>query len=177
MNTSATAHLTGDQLSDMLIDSASSPECQAHLAHCEQCRRELGIFSASVGDFSSVALGWSEARPAISLRAQAASDRRRAELPPLAWALAAVALLVAGVPIWNHGHDVSPKAGQSAASAAADSPAEIAQDNDLMKSVNLELADNDLSPLSEYRLSRQAAARTRARTESRPESPTEARSQ
>ncbi len=172
MTSPASPHLTEDQLTDCMIEDHPDPGCQTHLAHCEECRLRLKLereaFQTSIAGFNSASLAWSESRPSLSLRAKAASQAANSVYTPMRWALATVALALVALPIWNHDRRATPAGSQPAVSSPDDSASQIAQDNQLMQSVNLALARNEPSPFNEYRLtvdqpSRAAAADSRAR--------------
>src|ERR1700709_1243853 len=90
-------HLTDDQFAECAI-VAPSPESEAHLRECPQCREELTRFSASMDDFSRAACAWSETQPVVSLRAETRSYAGRGWLMPATWAVAAALVLAAALP-------------------------------------------------------------------------------
>lgn len=156
-------HLTDEQFAACVAECASvapSPESEAHLRECSTCREELARFSASMEDFSRAAFGWSETLPAVSLRAEARPQAGQSWLAPATWAVAAAVLLAAGVPMVIH-HDREPAApaGVAVVDGPDDSDAQIAEDNQLMRSVNMAIGANDSSPMQEYGL--QAGRRPR----------------
>jgi predicted anti-sigma-YlaC factor YlaD len=155
-------HLTDDQFTECLIDNAPSGAAEAHLAACPQCRAELSRFLVSVDDFSSAALAWSYAQPAVSPRAIAAAARP-AFLTPARWAIAAALLIVLGVPLVRHHND---DAVSTAAATAEDTEAQIAQDNRLLQSVNVAIAVDDSAPLRQYQLTRITRSRIAPRSPS-----------
>jgi len=176
MKTRNENHLTNEQFTELLIGGAPGPECgpecELHLAQCELCRNELTKFSESVALFTHTSLAWSDAQPGRSLRTRAARRTSRLLYAPMGWALAAALLvLIAVPPAWKYEHrsvgDHASAAGRVPAleSAQQDSAAQIAQDNQLLESVNVALNTNDASPLPEYRLS--DSPRLGARTDSR----------
>jgi hypothetical protein len=163
MSSIRTGHLTDEQFAECVADCAivaPSPESEAHLRECPQCREELARFSASMEDFSSAAFGWSETQPTVSLRAVTRSLVGRAWLAPAIWAVAAAVLLAAGVPMVIH-HDRQPAAPADVAvvDGPDDSDAQIAEDNQLMRSVNMAIGVNDSSAMRGYGL--QTTRRTR----------------
>ena len=163
MNEHKTQHLSNEQFAECLTAEYPQPAVQSHLAGCDACREELGVFMASVDDFSHAALGWSRAKqetPRLALKAA-----RRSLFQPVQWALACVLALAVGVPVALHiDHD---RAITSAGNAASDdSDAQIAQDNRLMQSVDGALDQNDPSPYQEYHLDEpQGSVRIRSRAE------------
>lgn len=167
MTAEASAHLSEEALNDVLI-GLSSPESDAHIAVCAVCRGQLEEFRSEMRMFNQASLASSEARPTMIPRASAKATGRRAMFVPAGWVLAAAVLLIIGVPAWwNYDHRFSPNRGPAPASATEDSEAQIAQDNDLLRSVNIALNTNEVSPISEYHLSERPHPRLKARPESR----------
>jgi hypothetical protein len=122
----------------------------------------LEKFSASVGLFSTIALAWSETRPAASPQAASRWQNMRWAYAPVGWALAVAVVMMIGVPAWrDHTMTVQKPAVNS---PVEDSPADIAEDNALMQSVNVALNSNEDSPLPEYRLA--GSARLDSRSDS-----------
>jgi hypothetical protein len=145
-------HLTDEQFAECAI-VALSPESEAHLRECSQCREELTRFSASMDDFSRAAFGWSETQPVVSLRAVTQRQAGRGWLVPATWAMAAAFVLAVGLPRVIH-HDRQPAAPANAAvvDGSDDSEAQIAEDNRLMRSVDMAIGVNDSSELRGYGL-------------------------
>ena len=170
-------HLTEDQFAEFLMDGNIDPQLQEHIAMCEACREELNIFSSAVGDFGSASLRWMEARPVSSLRQAARDNAQRNSYIQRGWALAAAAAVLVAVPVWMYGHrdlpvnDNSVAAIQPAANQtqAENSEAQIAQDNELLKSVDVALSETAPSPFREFGISPEGAHRGRVRSESRNE--------
>ena len=145
-------HLTNDQFAEMLMTGITDDASEKHLAGCEICREELAAFSDSVGLFSMTSLAWSETKPGESLRATSRKQAKSAAYAPLRWALAAAVLAGIAVPVWNYDHRLPAMQVADSGSTPDDSPAEIAQDNQLLQSVNVALNTDEGSPLPEYRL-------------------------
>jgi len=145
-------HLTDDQFAECAI-VAPSPESEAHLRECFQCRAELARFTSSMDDFSRAAFGWSEAQPSVSLRAVANPAPSRTWFIPATWAVTAAVVAAIGIPMMKH-HERQPAAPSETtlADVQDDSDAQIAEDNRLMRSVNMAIGVNDPSPLREYGL-------------------------
>ncbi len=157
-------HLTEEHFTDCVLNGCVPSDCREHLARCQQCRQELETFESSVRSFNSASLVWSKARPASSLRATAGLSRRGSLFVPAGWALGAALLLVAGLPTLRHPHvpaAVHTQAHGTAPLADTDAEvdAEIAQDNHLLRSVQLALAPVEPSPLDEYNLNDAGSSR------------------
>lgn len=165
MSSMSSGHLTDEQFAECIADCANvtpSPESAAHLHECAQCREELARFTVSMDDFSRAAFGWSEAQPAVSLRAVARPRTGHAWFAPAAWSMVTALLLAAGVPMMMH-RDRQPVSTVDAVQETQDdSAAQIAEDNRLMRSVNMAIGVNDPSPLQGYGL--QTAPRARLKT-------------
>ena len=102
-----------------------------------------------------------------SLRPSARPMAHRAVFAPVGWALAtAVLLMTIGVPVWRHDHRSTLSNG-TAPAAVEDSPAQIAQGNDLLRSVDEALNTSEASPISEYHLSDGPQPHRKARPELR----------
>jgi len=149
-------HLTDAQFTDLLIGGDPTPESAQHLAQCDLCRSELSKFSGSVSLFNVTSLEQSAAQPSLSLRTQAARPSSHSTYVPLRWALAAALLVTIAIPTWKYDHrspaEITPP---------DDSAAQIAQDDQLLQSVNVALNSDEASPLPEYHLSQKDLRTTR----------------
>jgi hypothetical protein len=166
MKKELSAHLSEEALDDALI-GLSSPETEAHLALCGACRGQLESFHTEMQLFNQTSMAWSEARPARPFPVVSHKKLSHAYYAPLGWALAATVFLAIGVPVWNHDRHVSPKYNAESVSAPQDTEAQIAQDNDLMRSVDAALSAQETSPLNEYNLSKRSQTRETSRPELR----------
>jgi hypothetical protein len=170
MTPEESAHLSEEAINDVLI-GLGSLESEAHLALCSTCRGKLKEFRSEMLNFNQASLAWSEARPAAALGGDRGSRVRRAISSPWSWAIAAAVLMVAiGLSLWNHNYssivnNASINDASGPAQSAEDSEAQIAQDNDLLRSVNMALSENEESPINEYHLSEGPHARSKARPE------------
>jgi hypothetical protein len=167
MTPGETVHLSQEAVNDVLIGMAS-PEAEAHLAACAHCRKQVSQFQTDMDIFNETSLAWSEARPSKPIRVAPRSALREVVRSPLTWALAAALLLMAGVPEWRPRldsilHPASVSENSTSANGSLDSEAQIAQDNDLLQSVNVALNSNEESPINEYGLSEEPAQRSRTR--------------
>jgi len=153
-------HLTDAQFAECLTAEFPEPGIQSHLAQCDACRAELGVFMASMDSFSEAAMDWSRAQPVISPRAKMVHTRPTMATP-LRWAVAAALIAAVGVPVAVYHERETVDAGLVAdlgagrlatANLTEDSPAQIAQDNQLLQSVDQALAASDPSPMQEYGL-------------------------
>jgi predicted anti-sigma-YlaC factor YlaD len=149
MTPSTSVHLTDEQFAECAM-SAPSAASRAHLADCSHCRQQLSNFQSSITDFSAATLGWSESLPAASLRPMLHAQRRKPMFAAAGWAVATALILSVAVPaIWHHDH---PQSAPSETAQQEDSDAQIAQDNQLLQSVNVAIGVDDSSPIKEYGL-------------------------
>lgn len=160
------AHLSEEALNDVLI-GLGTPEAELHLARCEACRGQLEAFRSGLRVFNQATLTWSEARPAKTFRVARPAPARHMLFASVEWALGAVILLMIGLPVWNHNHRVYHKSGAVPAVETEVSEAQIAEDNQLLLSVNEVLSEKEISPLSEYRLLKGPRLHRKARPELR----------
>lgn len=145
------AHLSEEAINDLLIDKGSA-EAEQHLAACAHCRDRVAGFHSDLDLFNQATLAASQAKaapiPAHTL------TRRPQRLParPLAWGAAASALLLAGAVLWSHqpGAPLAAPPARSAAAEFADSPDQIAQDNQLLRNVYNALEEEPQSPVNEF---------------------------
>jgi hypothetical protein len=167
MKKELSAHLSEEALDDALI-GLSSPETEAHLALCGVCRSQLESFHTEMQLFNETSMAWCEARPARPFPAVSRSKKlSHAYYAPLGWAMAATVFLAIGVPIWNHDRHTSPKYDAASVSMPQDTEAQIAQDNELMRSVDAAISTQEASPLSEYKPSKRPQTHETSRSESR----------
>jgi predicted anti-sigma-YlaC factor YlaD len=147
-------HLTDDQFTECVI-MAPSAASEAHLRDCAQCRQELVRFTTSMSDFGMAALAWSESQPQVSLRGVATPRHPHPLLVHARWAVVAALVLIIGVPVVLHGdHEAKVVPGTTAVATEVpdDSDAQIAQDNQLMRSVDVAIGMSEPSPFRQYGL-------------------------
>jgi hypothetical protein len=158
-------HLSEEDLNDVLI-GLGSPESDAHLVVCNECRDQVEHFRSEVEMFKQTSLAWSEAR-SLSIPRISRPKATPAILNPVAWAAAAALLLMIGIPVWNNDHRAASDQGTAQVQMPSDSEAQIAQDNALLQSVDAVLSAGETSPINEYDLSAGPASRVDAQSELR----------
>lgn len=170
MSMQSATHLTEEALDDLLIGLASV-ESEAHLAECAACRAKVQAFGAHLNAFNQASMAWSQSRsealPAIRAAASAKVKSIWTALAPLEWAVAVAVLLLLAVPVWNRNQPRVLVSSAVATPAAGDSEAQIAEDNDLLKSVDAALNANDASPIAEYDLIERPHSHSKARSKTR----------
>jgi hypothetical protein len=170
MTTEPSAHLSEEAMNDVLI-GMGSPESEAHVAACGECRAQLQAFQAEMNLFNETSLAWSEARSA-TLGALEPPKKHASMWVPANWAFAAALMLAVGIPVWMHNHGPVKYQEQVATAPAAaqqDSAEQIAEDNELMRSVDMALSSGEESPLSEYQITERSHEGPKARLELRHE--------
>jgi len=163
-------HLTDEAFDDVLIGLASA-ESEAHLAVCPSCRTKVQAFRGHVDTFNQASLAWSQSR-AEALPAIQPPPARKIKSPwtalaPAEWAIATAVLLFIALPVWNRGPHSDPYSGVIQNPATEDSETQIAQDNDLLKSIDAALSAGDASPVAEYGLVEQPHAHPKAKAKLR----------
>jgi hypothetical protein len=142
-------HLTEAQLDDHLIgDLAAAPA--AHLAACPHCSARVAEAAAPVASFQAVSLAWGERVSATAPMPSLPSHRAVWEhrlIAAMALALCAAGVGLSGAAT-RFAH-LRPEAAPAAMteSAAAPSPAQLNQDNQLLNTIDRELAASE-SPAS-----------------------------
>lgn len=132
-------HLTDEQFSDLLVGEAGG-DAASHLDSCPACNRELALLRSAVSDLRGFSQRWAEERAAriVSPSRWTLGWHR---LP--AWGTA-VSLLFCGLAVGMHfqgiTHSSSAGISQPQTLASAPSDDELAEDNQLLRSINQELS-------------------------------------
>jgi len=150
------SHLSESALNELLIGSGSPSEMK-HLATCSLCAQNVADFRASVDLFNQASQAWSEER-SRRIAPPALKTDKKSYSTALPWALATAVLLVAlGIPVWQHQHKSSMVTNTPvsliASASAENSSEQIAQDNELLRSVNAALESSEEPSLAPYLLS------------------------
>ena len=158
-------HITDRQFAECLDGTPFQAAVWTHVEACERCRRELEQFSDAISNFNLSASNWSRAQPVPSLHVIADRKPGRSLAAPLQWALAAVLLVGFALPVFGPSPLDNVVAIHAVRSqpAAVDDERQIAQDNELLQSVDGVLARTEPSPFEEYRLSREQAGTAASR--------------
>jgi hypothetical protein len=157
MTPGSSVHLSEEALNDVLIGLAS-PDANAHVAFCELCRRQVEQFRDDMRLFDETSLAWSKSKAANKIRVLPPWGLRQAILAPVGWAMAAAVLVMLAIPslIQHRSDQHGPVA--TTGTEYGDSAAQIAQDNELLRSVDIALNPNEDSTLHEYGLSQRSTA-------------------
>jgi len=168
-------HLTDDQLDDHLIgDLAAAPA--AHLAACAHCTARAAGALAPIASFQSVSLAWGERRSATAPVPAPPSAAMLWERR-LAWSMATATCAV-GLGLINATHSLAGFSTPSAAApaytqtasqtsyqtAAEPTAAQLSSDNQLLNTIDRELAASTDSPAA---LGLVSVSAPRSRTSSR----------
>jgi hypothetical protein len=155
MNRDNITHLSDEQFADYALGMEPVGVAAAHLSQCAACTDELARFGASVNAFGAASLGWSESQAPFSLRQQALKVPARPRFAVASWALAAGLVFSVGLSTMMHREHRGTADVSSATAAASDvdcSDTEIAQDNKMLRDVNMEIGGSDPSPFRQYGL-------------------------
>jgi hypothetical protein len=151
MTPACSTHLSEEAFDDVLI-GLGSPESEAHLAACLDCRGRVNAFRSDMALFNSASMAWSESQ-VVRLRPTARKTFHRTRLAFMSWAATAVALAWMAVVVWHHHDPVTPPSRATAnVSQPVDTEAQIAQDNQLLQAVNAAISPDEESPIDEYKL-------------------------
>lgn len=151
MTPASATHLSDVAFDDVLI-GMGSPESEAHLAVCPDCRRRVIAFRSDMALFNSASMAWTENQPALS-RPTARKTAHRIRLAFVSWAgMAAVLAVMAIAVLRHHGPAAPPTQATANLSHPADTEAQIAQDNQLLEAVNAAISPDEESPIAEYKL-------------------------
>jgi hypothetical protein len=140
----------------------------AHLSQCAACTDELTRFGVSVSAFGAATLGWSESRTPFSLRQQVLKTPARPRFAVASWALATGLVFSVGVSTMMHREQSGRADVSSATTSDVDcSDTEIAQDNKMLRDVNMEIGGADPSPFRQYGLRETETVRSESQIGSR----------
>ena len=136
-------HLTDEQFDELLSGGTADEQATMHLKACADCRGELESIRAAVDDLSELSLKLAEQR-AVRVQVPSPWSVRWHALP--GWGAAVAAVLFCGIAIGVHeqgGRSVEAPAGMNQISQTQapvePSEDELAQDNNLLQSINDEL--------------------------------------
>ena len=153
-------HLNDEQFANVLAGDHSDLRVRLHIESCAKCRRELTSLGAIIGDLNYASLRWAEQRAA------------RIEVPSRwvlnwnsmpGWGATLAGVLIFGVALGAHVQINQQNAVVTRPSHTIPAPSddELAQDNNLMLSIDSELSEqvNGQVPVSDLNVSSRTAHR------------------
>jgi hypothetical protein len=133
-------HLTDEEFANILAGARGDMSVRLHVESCARCQRELASLGAAIGDLNYASLRWAERRA------------ERIEVPSRwvlswnampGWGATLAGVLMFGVAIGAHMqvNQQSAVVARPSHTIAAPSDDELAQDNNLMLSIDNELTE------------------------------------
>src|SRR3954468_17202111 len=152
MTPASTIHVSEEALDDVLIGLGTA-ESHAHLEVCAECRSKVATVRGDIALFNAASMAWSQSRRPQGWTS--VSHGRRLPAAFLGWATAAAAMVVMAFGVWHHraenpANQANTRIAQPA--PAADSEAQIAQDNQLLQAVDAAISTDEASPIDEYKI-------------------------
>jgi hypothetical protein len=148
---SPSMHLSEDALHDVLI-GMGSVESREHLATCESCRWKVQEFSSDLQTFNEASLRLSRSKPLLNLRSLVVTPTAAPWFRSPRWAVALLVLLLLGAATLRYQRHSAPGAGPQPP-VLIDNEAQIEEDNQMLRSVEMALNDNVSPIVAEYHLS------------------------
>jgi hypothetical protein len=139
-----TSHLSDEALDDVLI-GMGAPEAEKHLAACQVCRERVEAFRSGLDEFDQTTLAWSQARSNAMERIQVRPRLQRLPRTFMGWALAVAVLLAIAIPLLRYNDHFWSNQNPTQISSSEDSETQIAQDNELLKAVNVAINEDNES--------------------------------
>lgn len=133
-------HLTDEQIAQLLAGDRSDGGAVLHVERCQSCRNELAALGTAVADLNFASLRWAE-QHASRIEVPSHWTLNWNALP--GWGATMAAVLILGVAVGAHMQTstrIEP-ALQPSHVVAAPSEDELAQDNQLMRSIDNELSE------------------------------------
>ncbi len=133
-------HLTDEQFANILAGDHSDLGTRLHVESCAKCQRELTSLGAAVGDLNYASLRWAEGR-AERIQVPSRWVLNWNSMP--GWGATFAGVLMFGVALGAHMQFNQQSAAVVRPSHAIPAPSddELAQDNNLMLSINNELTE------------------------------------
>ena len=133
-------HLTDEQFANILAGDHSDLRARVHVENCAKCQQELTSLGSAVSDLSYASLRWAEQRAA---RIQVPSRWVLNWNSMPGWGATLAGVLMFGVALGAHMqfNQQSAVVVRSSHTIPTPSDDELAQDNDLMLSINNELTE------------------------------------
>lgn len=133
-------HLTDEQFANILAGDHSDMRARLHVDSCAKCRRELASLDTAVSDLNYASLRWAEQR-ASRIEVPSRWVLHWNSMP--GWGATLAGVLMFGVALGAHMqfNQRSAVVTRSSHAIAVPSDDELAQDNNLMLSINNELTE------------------------------------
>ena len=138
-------HLTDEQFTGLLSGDYTA-DASRHVQECAQCQGEFERVQASIEDFVTLSLEWSERRASTAISVPSAFVR--AWQSASSWAAAAAVLAAAILFGVHQGKLLSPDVVSVSGSQPVESASEVADDNRLLMAIDKEIRWQPESPIS-----------------------------
>jgi hypothetical protein len=153
-------HLTDEQFANILSGDHSDLRVRLHVESCTKCQRELTSLGAAIGDLNYASLRWAEQRAArIEVPSRWALNWNA--MP--GWGATLAGVLIFGVALGTHMqfNQQSVVVARPSHTMSAPSDDVVAQDNNLMVSIDNELTEQvgGQVPVSDLNVSSRTAHR------------------
>lgn len=167
MTPASTTHLSEEALDDVLIGLGSAAS-HAHLEACAECRSRTTTVRGDIALFNAASMAWSESRRPLAR--VSVPNARRVPAALLGWVTAAAAMVAMAFGIWHYrAENPASQANTHTVQPAqpADTEAQIAQDNQLLKDVNAAISTDEASPIDEYKILESPSPHSKAHSTTR----------
>ena len=154
-------HLNDEDFADLLAGEEPNTAAEHHLFACAACREELSSLQAAANSFHALSFAWAQAEAPRLIQSPTPFARLLDRGRPV-WALGLTSALLAGVVsthVFRPG-SMEPTGIPVAVTAPRSAPAEVADDNRLMESIDNELQSSPepAVPVDELRASARRTA-------------------
>jgi hypothetical protein len=153
-------HLTDEQFANILAGDHSDLRVRIHVESCAKCQHELTSLGAAVNDLNYASLRWAEKR-AVRIEVPSRWVLNWNAMP--GWGATLAGVLMFGVAIGAHmqGNQRSAVVDRASQTLIAPSDDELANDNNLMNSIDNELSEQvgGQVPVSDLNVSSRTAHR------------------
>lgn len=130
-------HLSDEQFASFMAGDRRDGSARAHVERCEACRRELASVGVAVNDLNRFSMRWAEQR-AERIQTPSLWALNWKILP--GWSATVAAVLIFGVALGTHMQSSNQTAAlQTRHTMPAPTADELAQDNNLMRSIDDEI--------------------------------------
>ncbi len=135
-------HLTDAEFSELLAGEPAGSQAAAHVDACTHCRGELQAVRSSLGSWQNLGTAWARAKAPSCVPVPSRWALGLGRLP--SWRAGLAAMTLSGIIAFHYTApkaDLAPPATAAATlTVVAPDRAELAQDNQLMRSIDQELS-------------------------------------